>query len=76
MYHNLASVATEYYEFDSRCIRSAKYSPSTRRLVISFVRGANSYSFYRVPRAVVTGLVNATSPGSYYHNHIAGRFEL
>ncbi len=41
---------------------------------ISFRKG-RSYSFKQVPRAVIDGLVNASSAGEYYHSHIKGQYD-
>jgi hypothetical protein len=57
----------------SSAIRSVAYDPESRRLYISFHSGG-PYTFYRVPREIYVGLINATSPGTYYHRHIAGRY--
>ena len=55
-------------------IAAVGYDPPTRELVIRF-RGSGQhpeviYSYASVPAEVAAGLVNAGSPGSYFHRHI------
>ena len=69
-----SSSVKEYYEFDSSCLKSATYDPETRRLVVTFVRGPNSYTYYGLPRNIVDGLVNAPSSGTYFRARIANRY--
>ena len=42
-------------------------------LAITF-HNSGTYHFYRVPLSVYTGLMNASSKGSYYNMHIRGRY--
>ena len=54
-------------------IRSVSYDSESSRLYITFHSGG-PYTFYRVPPEIFHGLINSSSPGSYYHNRIAGRY--
>jgi len=57
----------------SSAISRASYDPLSARLSITFHSG-RTYTFYRVPPAIYHGLLNASSPGQYYHATIRGRF--
>ena len=56
----------------SRAIRSIGYDGYT--LVVVFRPGGRRYDHPRVPYAVFAGLMNASSKGRYYNQHIRGRF--
>ena len=55
-------------------IAAIGYDPTTGELVIRFHgcgrQGASIYSYAGVPAALARGLVEAQSPGSYFHRHI------
>ena len=55
-------------------IAAIGYDPMTGELVIRFHgfgrQGASIYSYAGVPAALARGLVEAQSPGSYFHRHI------
>ena len=61
---------------DSSAISCAEYDWNSAQLYITFCSGDTAYTFYRVPAYVYEGLINATSPGTYYHDHICGRYGL
>jgi hypothetical protein len=42
-------------------------------LTIQFSSGG-VYDFHGVPESVFQGLISASSPGSYYNQHIRGRY--
>lgn len=50
-------------------LRSVGYNESTNTLEIEFNSGG-VYQYYGVPLAVYHGLMNAGSPGKYFHAHI------
>jgi hypothetical protein len=58
---------------DSSAISYIDYDWSSARLYITF-RSGGTYTFYHVPASIYLGLVNATSPGRYYHAYIRGRY--
>lgn len=47
---------------------------STQRLRITFVQG-ESYDFCRVPVQIYEVLMNASAKGTYYNDHIRGRYQ-
>ena len=53
---------------------SADYDPWSGTLVIVF-HGARIYEYYRVPHAEFYGLVNASSHGKYFHEHIKDHYD-
>lgn len=63
------------YHLKSTSIKAADYDPANRRLYIWF-RDHGPYTFYRVPESVFLGLLRASSPGTYYHEKIRGRYSL
>ncbi|HRI81345.1 MAG TPA: KTSC domain-containing protein [Opitutaceae bacterium] len=58
---------------NSSAIADVAYDPSSRTLQITF-RSGGTYTFHGVPADIYRGLITASSPGSFYHNHIRGRF--
>ena len=58
----------------SRIIKFLAYDPDRYRLRIEFRNGAIRI-FSGVPPKIVTALVSAKSPGSYYIDHIRLNFE-
>ena len=60
----------------SKCILQAYYDDITRTLWIKFRSGApHPYQFAGVPKAKWMGFLAAASKGTYYHQHIAGRYQ-
>ena len=59
----------------SSAIEAVDYDPETGHMKLWFPQNG-PYSFYRVPEQVYLGLINAYSKGSYYNNHIRGRYSL
>jgi hypothetical protein len=57
----------------SSAIAAVGYDPTTMRMKIHFVQG-HTYDFCRVPAHVFNGILNATSKGAYYNDHIRGRY--
>lgn len=53
----------------SSWLSSCEYDDETRTLTITTVRG-ESYDHHNVPEEVYQGLVEAASPGKYWHMEI------
>lgn len=53
----------------SSCIRRAEYNEHTRELRITF-RDSGTYTYYGIPPHTYLGLINSSSPGSYFNDHI------
>lgn len=60
-------------KLNSSSIRAADYD-SSRRLLYIWFRHNGPYTFFHVPEHVFAGLVSAASPGTYYNDHIRGRY--
>ena len=58
----------------SSAIRSVDYDPESRTLTIVFTSSSTAYTFHGVPERVYMGLVMSSSPGTYYNDHIRGRY--
>ncbi len=58
---------------DSSAIHLVHYDSDTGLLQIWFPKNG-PYPFYRVPYDVYVGLINSSSPGSYYNLYIRGRY--
>lgn len=58
----------------SSAIIAIGYDPSTRRMKIQFVEG-HTYDFCGVPESVFSGLLRASSKGTYYNDHIRDRYQ-
>lgn len=52
---------------------SVGYDPDSRILEIEFRQGA-VYQYSNVPASVHSGLMNAASHGTYFHDHIRDRY--
>lgn len=59
--------------FNSSAVKRAEYDPLTMRLTLWFAQG-HSYDFCHVPAHIWNGLLAAGSKGTYYNDHIAGRY--
>ncbi len=57
----------------SSAIRAVDYNAFNGDLTIYF-RSSGGYTFHGVPWDVYDGLVSSSSPGTYYNNHIRGRY--
>lgn len=60
-------------EISSSSISRAKYDVETKTLEIQFTGGA-IYSYTDVDEDEYASLVNAASPGSYFHENIKGNY--
>lgn len=58
---------------NSSAIRAVDYNESTGELIIYF-RSSGGYTFRGVPWEIYSGLVASNSPGTFYHQHIRGRY--
>lgn len=54
-------------------IKSAEYNDSTEVLTIEFAKGGR-YKYYSVPKHLYSGLINSTSPGTYFDSHIKSKY--
>jgi len=55
-------------------IRSIGYDSKSKTLEIEFHSGG-IYQYFNVPKSVHTGLISASSHGSYFHRHIKDRYQ-
>lgn len=60
--------------FNSSAIKRAEYDASSMRMTLWFPEG-HSYDFCRVPEAIWTGLLAASSKGTYYNARIRDRYQ-
>ena len=58
----------------SSAISAIGYDQSTMRMYITFKQG-HTYAFCRVPQHIFDGLLSSGSKGTYYDNHIRGRYQ-
>jgi KTSC domain len=56
-------------------IHEAGYDPSTNTLELMFADG-RVYQYFDVPAHVYEDLVNASSPGSFFHQEIRGTYRF
>ena len=63
-------------DVNSDALQAVGYDALGQRLYIRFRGQSKAYTFYRVPVEVYGGLMNASSKGTYYHQHIRGRYSL
>ena len=57
----------------SNVIRSFKYEPATRKLLIVFQTGRR-YDYQDVPEETYLGMLNSSSKGEFFNAHIRDRF--
>jgi hypothetical protein len=58
----------------SSAINAIGYDPATKRMKIQFVEG-HTYDFCGVPESIFSGLLRAPSKGTYYTDHVRGRYQ-
>ena len=58
---------------NSSCISAVDYDPLTRKMYLRF-RSGRSYTLRDVPEYHFNGLLNASSPGSYFNDYLKGRY--
>jgi len=64
----------EMIRVSSDAISAVGYDQETRRMRIRFTSG-NSYDFCRVPLEIYERLMRSSSKGSFYNDHIRGRYQ-
>lgn len=64
----------EMISVHSSAIRAVGYDPTTHRMKITFTEG-KTYDFCSVPEHIFSGLLSASSKGTYYNDHIRDRYQ-
>lgn len=64
----------EMIRVSSDAISAIGYDAETMRMRVRFTSGS-AYSFCRVPAHVFESFMRSASKGSYYNNHIRGRYQ-
>lgn len=59
--------------FDSTVIHNGSYCGRSKVLEITFPSG-KTYRYYDVPLDVYAALLADDSPGTYFHNHVSGKY--
>lgn len=59
--------------FNSTAVKRAEYDEQTMKLRLWF--NNSHYDFCRVPMHIWQGLLNASSKGTYYSDHIRERYQ-
>ena len=59
----------------STAISKVKYDAAVSKLYIIFHDDATAYEYCRVPESIYRGLINASSKGRYFDQHIKGQFQ-
>jgi len=59
----------------SDIIAAASYEFKTKTLILKFARGGTLYEYPDVPPHIYTNLLDATSPGSYFHAKIKNQYK-
>ena len=62
----------EMVRVSSSNLISVGYDEATKILIIKFHNG--SYKYLKVPKNIYLKLMDATSKGTYFHNHIKNQF--
>ncbi len=57
----------------SSVIKAIDYNSANRTLLVKFASG-KTYTYSGVPEQVVRGLVNASSAGRYFNDHIKNHY--
>ena len=65
--------AMEMINVISKAIKAVGYDSSTQRMKIQFIEG-KTYDFCNVPQRIFDGLRQASSKGTYYHDHIRDHY--
>jgi KTSC domain len=61
------------HTFDSTAILEGVYRRDSQELQVTF-RGGNTYTMLGVPPDLWDGLLNASSPGSFFNARIRGKY--
>jgi hypothetical protein len=59
--------------FQSHHLNGGDYDPQTKTLTIQFVNGA-VHNYHGVPQTIADTLFQSSSPGSYFHAKIRGKY--
>jgi hypothetical protein len=59
----------------STCLAAASYDSTLSRLKLRFVQGDTTYTYDGFPKAKWAGLLKASSKGTFFHQHIEGRYQ-
>jgi hypothetical protein len=62
-------------DVNSSAIRRIEHDELTHQLYVTFTKG-KAYTFYAVPRSVYEAFLNASSQGTFYNDHIKGRYSF
>ncbi len=65
----------EKVNLNSSAIKMVAYDGRSRRMHITFTSGGTAYTFCNVPRGIFEGLIAASSAGTFYDQHIRGRYQ-
>ncbi len=63
----------ENFDLNSSNLAGGSFDEETGQLMLTFKSG-KTYPYANVPKAVVDGLRNAASPGSYFNSEIKGSY--
>jgi hypothetical protein len=64
---------TQLLPLVSSVVKEAGYDPKRRKMFLRLA-GGKLYEYCKVPPEVFEGLIRAQSPGSFFHEHINGRY--
>lgn len=67
-------MALQWRPVNSSMISRAGYDFETEEMQLQFSNG-RVYTYASVPVSVFNGLLDASSPGSYYHANIKGQYD-
>jgi len=70
----LAYGVSDMIAVDSSFIAAVGYNSWSGTLVV-LMHSGQSYTYHRVPYSVYISLVNASSVGAYYNQHIRGHYQ-
>lgn len=66
---------TEWVSVNSSAIREIGYDAETSQMFIDFNDSHSVYTFCGVPEVVFREFISSGSVGSYYHQHVKGRYQ-
>lgn len=58
----------------SSAIWAASHNPATLTLTVWFTHGGHPYDYFGVPTSVYQGLLNTSSAGRYFNQHIRDQY--
>lgn len=64
----------DWVSVSSSAVKEVAYDPYTRRLWVRFTSGPKAYAFDGFPPAKWKLFLAAGSKGTFYHQHIQGRY--